>query len=123
MKRTAIGLVVLVCAGIAVVVFGSGDGARCGELRLTSERWERTSAQGDPGEPTSRQRLAERIAACDVLKGWSRDRVRDALGEPTMTAEGDWGYVTGVDRLGDGTFLDVRFSPDARVLDAEHDAR
>jgi len=127
----AVGLV-LVAGAVAWATSGETRREGCSLASFDTRAWAaESSSDGDPSRgPSTRQRLADHLIACEMLHGARRARVRRALGRPDnyvardtrFYEHGTWSWDLGTQREGfpvDDEHLVVRFGGDGRVRSAE----
>ena len=132
MLRRAAGAAVLVGLLLAgwFVFDVTGDDDGCSDFRFDAAAWagdSDPSAWGDAsrsGEPTIRQRLADRLIECGTLAGRRRAELNRMLGRPDggiAHGEDASTWTTGVERGYihiDNEHLLVRFGADGRATSA-----
>jgi hypothetical protein len=121
MRRLTTAFVLAVAVAAVVVIATalrpvSRDGAT--RLDCSTVRFDRMAWRDWRGNPSPRQQLGGRLAACGTLVGQSRREVRAQLGVPDDRSPGERDYELGPDSLGiDSEFLGLRFSEGVVVAD------
>lgn len=106
------------CAVVAGCASAEGTTGDCAHFRFDSAAWKRDSQKLHDGS-TDRQRLADGLARCHTLVGWTRAEVRRKLGRREINSTRRiWTYQTGPDRSGfhiDFEMFSVHFGRDGVV--------
>ena len=102
-------------AGLVLSGCAIPGGSSCGDFRLDAARWRQPESM--LGQPSQRQKDADRLVDCDVLIGKTRAQVTEMLGPPTTSPNG-WFIGAGDGLEGSSEILAVEYGPDGKVAAA-----